>query len=97
MAKKYNSTWNAKKLTINFNQKQWRQDLASFIQQKKFWSHAMVTRSKSVTNNVFHKGSRCFEVFDSLGNSINIQYKNQCEIEFSNEIDLINEYISSRS
>lgn len=97
MSKKYNSSWSAKKLTINFNQKQWRQDLAAFIQQKKYWSNVKVTRSKSVTNNVFCKGSRFFEIYDGLGNSINIQYKNQNEIEFSNELDLLNEYINSRS
>lgn len=97
MTKKYNNSWSAKKLTINFNQKQWRQDLASFIQHKKYWNYATVTRSKSVTNNVFHKGSRFFEIFDGLGNSIKVQYKNECEVEFSNEIELIKEYLSSRS
>ena len=75
MAKNYNSSWNAKKLTINFNHKQWRQDLAAFIQQKKYWDHASVTRAKSVTNNVFHKGSKSFEIFNGVGSSVTIQYK----------------------
>lgn len=94
--KKFNNTWNAKKLTINFNHKQWRQDLAAFIQQKKFWNHAAVTKSKSTSNNLFHKESKYFDIFDGKGNSIRIQYKNACEVEFSNDIELINEYLESR-
>lgn len=97
MTKKYNNRWNAKKMTVNFNQKQWRQDLAAFIQRKKYWKYAIVTRSKTVSNNVFDKGSRYFEVYDGFGNNIFVQYKDQCKVEVSNEMDLILEYLDSKA
>lgn len=46
MARKYNRSWIAKKNIIDFNQKQWRQDIGYFISQRKFWYFAMVTRTK---------------------------------------------------
>lgn len=95
--KKYNNTWNAKKLTINFNHKQWRQDLAFFILQKKFWNRATVTRAKTVIDNSNKKGSKVFEIFDGFGNCIKIQYKNQCEIEYSSDVDLIKQYINLKN
>lgn len=34
--RKHSSSWNAEEMTINFNQKQWRQDLAAFISKKRY-------------------------------------------------------------
>lgn len=39
MAKRYNSNWDAKRLVVSFNQKQWRQDFAAFVREKKVLVH----------------------------------------------------------
>ena len=44
----YKKNWSAKQLVVNFNQKQWRQDLASYIANKLNWIDVRVTRSKYV-------------------------------------------------
>lgn len=94
--KKYNSNWNAKKLTVNFNQKQWRQDLAAFIREKKYWHQARVTRSRAANNNPFNKGSKIFEIYNGAGGSFYIQYKNNCEIESATDLSLVEEYMKVR-
>lgn len=48
MGKAYNSKWKVTPLTVNFNQKQWRQDFGAFIRSKLFWDGTtLVTRSKA--------------------------------------------------
>lgn len=69
MAKKYNSNWDAKRLVVSFNQKQWRQDFAAFVREKKFWSITRVTRSRAISNNPLDRGIKSFEVYDRYGGS----------------------------
>ena len=45
--KKYR--WYAQSLKVNFNYKEWRQDLAAFVRRKLFWDFAMVSKSRAVT------------------------------------------------
>ena len=75
MAKRYNSNWDAKRLVVSFNQKQWRQDFAAFVREKKFWSMARVTRSKAISNNPLDRGIKSFEVYDRYGGSVKVTYQ----------------------
>lgn len=96
MAKKYNSNWNAKKLTVDFNQKQWRQDFAAYVKEKKFWDVAKVTRAKIVSNNSREKGIKYFEIFNTYGGNIVVTFSNNYQIVNSNEKELITEYLKEK-
>lgn len=96
MAKKYNNNWNAKKLTINFNQKQWRQDFAAFVKEKMFWNIAKVTRSKATSNNPLQRGIKIFEVYNSYGGSVKVEYKEGNQIVNATDIELTYEYLKER-
>lgn len=96
MAKKYNYSWNAKKISINFNEKQWRQDLAFFIKEKQFWDITKVTRSKAINSNPLDRGIKSFEVYDQCGHSIKVIYKNEREIVSATDLDLIQKYFIER-
>ena len=78
--KKYR--WYAQSLNINFNYKEWRQDLAAFVRKKLFWDFAMVSKSRTVDfkNGFYSKGNKWFEIYDSHGNWLKIIYKNQSDI-----------------
>lgn len=91
--KKYNRNWSVERLTVNFNHKQWRQDIGAFIKEKKNWDIAVVTRSKAVDD----KGSKMFEISNNIGDTFKIQYRNQCDIDLADDIDLVNQYLEERS
>lgn len=90
--KKYSSTWSAKKLTVNFNHKQWRQDIADYIKEKKSWSSAFVTRSK-----IDDDKTKFFEIFNETGQNFIIKYSKECDVEYSDDDILVNEYLGERS
>ena len=46
MPRTYKNNWVAKKMVVNFNQKQWRQDLASFIVNKLNWYDVRVVQEQ---------------------------------------------------
>jgi len=97
MGKVYHNIWDAKELTINFNHKQWRQDFASFIRRKKYWSFVRCSRSKVVEkseDNEFTKKS--FEVFNNYGGSFQVTYMNENEVISSTDSNLVDEYLSKR-
>lgn len=100
MTKIYNNCWNAKPLTINFNQKQWRQDIAAFCKERLSWVGGVkVTRSKTITKgvNIYSKGVRQFDVFNDYGDTISIQYQNNNEIVSTTNEELVKMYIEERN
>ena len=100
MSRIYNNNWNAKKLTINFNQKQWRQDLAAYVNEHLYWNgRVRVTRSKAIEKNssIYFKGRRQFEIFNDSGGRVFVQYENENEIISTSHSDLINNYFKERS
>ncbi len=96
MAKKYNSNWNAKKLIISFNQKQWRQDFAAFVKEKKFWSITRVTRSRAISSNPLDKGIKTFEVYNQYGGNIKVVYQDDNRIISTTDDDLMKKYFEER-
>ncbi len=97
MARTYRNIWDAKKLTVNFNHKQWRQDFASFIRSKKYWNFVRCSRSKIIEKATdINPAIKEFEVFDKYGGSFTITYKNECEIISSTDNNLVNEYLEKR-
>ncbi len=60
--KKYR--WYAQSLNVNFNYKEWRQDLAAFVRRKLFWDFAMVSKSRVVDlkSGFYSKGNKWFEI-----------------------------------
>lgn len=98
MEKRYNSNWNAKKLFINFNHKQWRQDFAAYVREKLFWDRAKVTRARSISqkNSFYEKGLKQFEVYDGYGRSVNLTFKNESDIVDSSDSKLIEDYFKLR-
>lgn len=93
----YHNIWDAKKLTINFNHKQWRQDFASFVRSKKFWNFVRVSRAKIIEKATdLIPAIKEFEVFDKYGGSFTVRYKNECEIISSTDDNLMNEYLEKR-
>lgn len=89
MAKRYSSSWNAKKIRINFNEKQWRQDLASFIQKKMQWAGVKVSRAS--------KGEiKEFRIFSSIGGEMTVKFRNDNEI-IDNNNSILNDYFIERS
>ncbi len=101
--KKYNTSWYAKPLMINFNYKQWRQDLAAFIKKKEFWDYALVTKARTVDKKMgdYPKGSKWFEIFDGHGRNLIFIFNNKQEIlnvEPSNyNLEILQEYFNLRN
>lgn len=99
MGKIYNSKWPVKKLIVNFNEKQWRQDFGEFVRQKLYWSgRTMVTRSRAKGKNVsiFSKGVKSFEVHNGYGENVIVEYQNQNQVLHTNREDLVNQYFKER-
>lgn len=97
MAKKYNSTWNAQKLSINFNQKQWRQDFGAFVKEKLFWMQSRVSRAKSISNKVSDRGIKQFEVFDGYGQSILIKFYEENKVIDCTNKEILEKYFIFRN
>lgn len=96
MAKKYNSNWLAKEMIVNFNEKQWRQDFASFVEKKKFWFITKVTRSKAISQRIKDKGIKWFDVYNEYGNIVRVTYKNNNTILKTTDAEIVDEYLKSR-
>ncbi len=98
MAKHYNSTWFAEKLKVNFNLKQWRQDLAFFIREKKFWDYdTRVTRARAISNYKNDRGIKSFEVYNTYGGSVKVTYQDNNKIINSTDEELIKKYLEERA
>lgn len=94
MSRKYYASHETKKLEIDFNQKNWRQDLAAFVKKKLNWDwrSTRVTRSKLISNEV-----KQFKIFDQYGRTIDIRYSEKNHIVYADNRALIDEYIRLRS
>lgn len=100
MGKVYNSKWKVTPLTVNFNQKQWRQDFGAFIRSKLFWDGTtLVTRSKAKSKgpNLITKGIRTFEVYNAYGGSVIVEYQNENEVLYTTHEDLIKQCFEERN
>ena len=96
VARTYNRSWDVKEISINFNEKQWRQDFAAFVKNKKLWGYARVSRSKRNYKSNFPKETRLFEVYDEYGSKVIVYYKNQNEIVDSTHKELVKQYFEER-
>lgn len=89
--KTYRTNWEPCKMMVNFNQKQWRQDIASFIVNKLNWNNSRVSRSKQVDD---YKEFEIFELFSKEEDSFKIKYTNKNDIISSSNTEIVNEYLS---
>lgn len=97
MARIYKNNWSPQKLVVNFNQKQWRQDLASFIVNKLNWFDVRVNRSKMVEKSTkLNEGVREFEIYDNQNNICKVKYSNKNEIIETSHPDILDEYMSMK-
>lgn len=93
--RKYNGSWNAEEMKINFNQKQWRQDLAAFIGKKRFWFYARVTRSNTIEKKTnYNDAIKEFRIYDTKGSEEVVRYTNKNEIIYATNEQLLAEYYS---
>ena len=78
---------NLKMSVVNFNQKQWRQDFAAYVQDKLGWTSSRVTKSK-VIKKAYYDNSlgehitslKEFRVINGSGNEVKIQYYHDCVV-----------------
>lgn len=96
MGRKINNNWPAKKMNINFNQKQWRQDLAMFVHDNLFWPATRVTKSRIISGRRTSNEIREFQVYNSNGISVTVRYKQQDKILYSSDKEIIKKYFESR-
>ena len=96
MGRKYRNIWNAKKMTINFNLKEWRQDLAAYVREKKYWYDVRVTKARSYDENFYNKGIKTFEIFNVYGGNIKVAFKDENKIIDSSDEELIKKYLEDR-
>ena len=93
------NTWGAEKLTVNFSQKQWRQDFAEYVRRKKFWDGTTrVTKARLIPNTTdqVEKGIKEFTVYNAFGGEVVIQFQNLYEVLYTNEFDLVKSYLEER-
>ena len=100
MTKTYRSNWNVKELSVNFNQKQWRQDFGAYVRSKLFWfgdvrvSRARVEKGPSSYAKI--KGVKCFEVYNNVGGAVVVHFQNENEIISTTHEDLVKNYFEER-
>lgn len=97
--RKYNNNWAAKRLTINFNQKQWRQDLAAYVNDHLYWmGKVMVTRSRALEKNssIYVKGRKQFTIYNNVGGEVIVTYENENQIISTTHQELLNKYFEER-
>ena len=94
--KVYKSNWKPCKMVVNFNQKQWRQDIASFIVNKLNWYDARVSRAKKTDDSNEIKEFEIFEVYSEIGHSFKIRFANKNKIISSTNNELVNSYLLSK-
>lgn len=100
MSRAYYQSHQAKRLEINFNQKQWRQDFADFVKRKLSWTgETVVTRSKALTKgiNIYYKGIKSFEISNVNGGSVYVEYQDGNVVTNTTARDLIDEYLEMRN
>lgn len=100
MAKKYNNNWGARKLIVNFNQKQWRQDLAAYINEHLYWNGKVrVTRSRVTKRNssIYLKGRKQFYVYNNIGDEVIVTYDNENKVIDTTHRELIENYLKGRN
>lgn len=91
--KKYNRSWNAEEMQINFNQKQWRQDFAAFVSKKLYWFPTRVTRSKTIEKKTaYNDVVKEFYAYNGYGGEVIVRYTNKNDIIYTSNEDLLNEY-----
>lgn len=91
--RKYSGSWNAEEMKINFNQKQWRQDLAAFISKKRFWFQTRVSRSKTIEKKTnYNDAIKEFCIYSAHGGEEIIRYTNKNEIIYTTNEQLLSEY-----
>lgn len=93
--KRFNSSWEAKTLKVNFNQKQWRQDIAAWIRDCNLWPSARVTRSKIVSEEK-DKVIKEFKIFNENDSYFYVKYSEENHILESSNSVLTEEYMMSR-
>lgn len=99
MARTYYSNHGVKRLDVNFNLKMWRQDIGDFIRRKKFWDGTTrVTKARAIPKgpNIVSKGVKSFSIYNAYGGSVDIQFQNTNELLYTNEPELVKEYLASR-
>lgn len=96
MARRINSSWPAKQMKINFNQKQWRQDLASFVHDKLFWPATRVTKARIISGRRTADEVREFQIYNSNGIDVTVRYKHQNKILYSSDQEIIKKYFENR-
>lgn len=99
MSKTYKSTWNVKPLIINFNYKMWRQDFGAYVRSKLFWdgtTRVSRARIKNKKNNYVTKGIKTFEVYNSYGGNVTVDFQNNNQIVYTTHEDLAKEYFKER-
>lgn len=99
MAKAYNSNWSVKPLSVNFNQKQWRQDFGAYVRDHLYWdAKVRVSRSRGIGKgpNLYTKGVKQFEVYNGVGGEVSVQYQNNNEVLYTTHEELLNKYFEER-
>lgn len=99
MSRAYYQNHKAKKLKVNFNQKQWRQDFADFVKNRLSWiSETVVTRPKAITKgvNLYHKGIKYFEIQNAMGDSVYVEFQHGNEITNTTFPNLAEDYLKAR-
>ena len=100
MAKAYNTNWSVKELTINFNQKQWRQDFGAYVRDKLYWygivrvSRAKADKGPDLYSKI--KGAKTFEVYNDVGGAVVVHFQNNNEIIGSTHEELLQQYFQER-
>ena len=99
MAKTYNTNWLAKPLSINFNQKQWRQDLAAYVREHLFWGITKVSRAKCFNGPDLYskiKGAKTFYIYNDVGGQVIVHFEEDNKILDTTHEDLIKKYFEER-
>ena len=86
------SSWNYKKMEVNFNYKEWRQDFASYLREKNYWESPYVGRARKAKFG----SEREFYVKDRAGREFYIRYCDKNKIIFATNVSLVEEYLKSR-
>lgn len=96
--KVYQNNWEPCELIVNFNQKQWRQDLASYIVTKLNWFDARVSKSKVIEKSeLYNNAVKEFEIYTRNGNSFKIKYSSKNKIIDCSNFEIVKNYLSLRS
>lgn len=95
--RKHSGSWNAEEMTINFNQKQWRQDLAAFISKKRYWFQTKVSRSRTIEKKTnYNDAVKEFSIYNPHGGEEIIRYMNKNEIVYTTNEQLLSEYYEKK-